>query len=137
MVSLVSRPLNPRERTSVNCDAGVAVGDLVYITGDAVGGRYQVARADAFDFSKMPVVGAIVGKTSSTQATVQWTGEIRGIYSSMTPGRLYFLSSAGTPSLVPPVPSGGNPQAHIQAVGVALTPTILMLALQGVTRRVL
>jgi len=102
-----------------NCLATDAVDDCVYITGDAVLSIYQVSKCDITDALKVPAVGIIVAKASSTECTVMLAGVIP--YAGLTPGKLHFVSASGTLTATRPSPSGGN--VHVQPMGKALSST--------------
>lgn len=106
------------------CDASLVVGEWVYITGPSVSGRYQVARSDIGDYSKMPAVGVVVDKPSSTLCQVQWGGEVSGL-GTLVPRRVYFLQSDSKIGLGPPVASG----QYVQRLGVALDTSRLLVNL--------
>jgi hypothetical protein len=109
-----------------NCLSTDAVGDLVYITGARVAGKYQVTKADPVALASMPVMAAIIAKTSATNCTIQFWGAIGGIWSGMTPGRIYFTGDNGTISLLPPAPTILRPTIYVQHVGVAMGDDVLM-----------
>lgn len=106
------------------CDATVTVGEWVYITGPSVSGRYQVARSDVSDYAKLPAVGVVVNKPSSTLCQVQWGGEVSGL-GTLVPRRVYFLQSDSKIGLGPPTGSG----QYVQRLGVALDESRLLVAL--------
>jgi hypothetical protein len=105
------------------------VGDLVIaIPG---GGIPSMTRANAEDPGSMPVTGVIVSKESPTEATVQFSGPVDGIYTGLTQGQTYFVGANGRPTLTPPEPPFAG-VALVQPIGVALTSSILMLSPQHV-----
>jgi hypothetical protein len=114
------------------CTAAETVGKFVYIAGPAVGGVYEVRNADPYDGAKMPIFGTVISKASATACTVQWTGEVTGVFSGMTPGKVYFVGTAGAIVLTPLV---GN--VYVQKVGIALAESVLLLIPDlNMTRRV-
>ncbi len=100
------------------------VGDAVYIRGQA-NGHYKVARADVGLYVKMPAIGIITQKWGFTDALVQLWGEVKNIYTGLTPGRSYFVDASGRPALTPPAPTGGR--AYLQVIGVALDVGVLLV----------
>lgn len=109
---------------AANCQATDLIGDVVYVTGDQVGGLPQVSRVDVTDPFKMPGVAVIIAKSAPTDCTILRYGLLS--MSGLTPGRTYVVDASGRPSLVPPVaPPGGY--ALIQVVGAALDSTRLIL----------
>jgi len=100
-----------------NCTASDNAGDLIYITGPDIGGKPQVARADATANSKMPVVGMIVSKSSATECVIRSLGET-SLLSGLTPGKYYFVTATGGVALTPPAGPGTR---YAQTVGVALS----------------
>lgn len=114
-----------------DCPASLAVGDWVYITGPAVVGVYQVAKADITDPLKVPAVGVAVTKLTTTTATIQWEGEVT-VFGGLTPRRVYYLQANGTIGLAPPSGSSN----YVQRVGVALDSGALLVSLNlGLMRR--
>jgi hypothetical protein len=65
----------------------------------------------------MPAVAVIVYKISPTRAVLQFQGEV-DIYSSLTPGRVYWVSDTGVPTLTPPTVVSGQ-RKYWQSIGVA------------------
>lgn len=115
---IVSRPRSEGLLATATCTAGEAVGDLVYIAGNKVGADYNVRKADITDFTKMPAVAVVIHKISPTKAVIQFGGEV-GLFSGLTPGHVYWVSDAGTPTATPPLPGLGQ-RKYQQAVGVAV-----------------
>lgn len=107
-----------------DCIATDTAGDFVYITGSSVGGIRQVEKADVFDTSKMPAVGVIVLKRTTTRCVVQAFGEISAV--GLVPQARYWVGTdSRLASAFPPRPVGDIVVA--QVVGVALDTTALML----------
>jgi len=104
------------------CASSAAVGDLVYVSGSGK----NVAKADITNFSKLPVVGCITSKPTSTTCVVQCHGLVSGIYGGLTPGKAYVVSSSGRPTATLPVPSSGQ-TLFIQPVGMAIDVNVLLL----------
>ena len=102
------------------------VGDAVYIRG-AANGYYKVARVDVSLVTKMPAVGVIIRKWGFTNALVQFFGELKGVYSGLTPGKRYFIDSSGRPALIPPDPASIGGRAYTQIIGVALDIEVLFV----------
>jgi hypothetical protein len=107
-----------------DCLATDAVGDFVYITGNKVGTRIQVTKADITNGAKMPAFGVIIDKPTSDTCTVQWTGEVSGVFSGLTAGSVHFLSDTGVP--VPTLPAPGVTH-YLQKLGVATSSNSLVL----------
>lgn len=123
---IVTRPLSSAGFGTAACDTSDAVGDLVYIAGPKTGPDYTVAKVDPSDFSKFPAVAVIIAKITSTRAVIQFGGEVRGIYTGLTPGRVYWAGSTGTPVLSPPSPVLSG-KMRWQSVGVAVDSDTLRL----------
>jgi len=105
----------------LDCPVEVVVGDLVYVAGSRV-----VDRVDITSFAKMPCIGCVSSKTSSTKCIVKMSGFIEGVYSGLTPQKMYFVGSDGRPAHPPPIPSLSP--IFIQPIGVALDSTSLVLS---------
>lgn len=133
---IVTRPLNSARTSTAICLATLAVGDLVYISGPKVGLDLTVAKADPYDSAKFPAIAVVIAKITPTRAVVQFEGDVAGVYTGLTPGKIYWLGPTGLPSLTPPAPGLGETY-RVQSLGVALDPTILRLDPQkGATIRV-
>jgi hypothetical protein len=119
----VARKTTGSVTSEVDCDAGVAVGHLVYF--DSLG----VAQAiDVFDGSRMPARAAVVAKSASNRATVQFSGLCPpGSLGLLIPGASYL---AGTPGLSPTPPSGPA-RRYVQHVAVAVTAQQALLDFQN------
>ncbi len=97
---------------------GVAVNDLVYINGSG-----SVDKADANGSGTFPAIGFVLSKPTTTQAIVQFMGELSG-FSGLTPNKVLFMSE--TPGEIVdesslPISSG----AAIQPVAVARSSSII------------
>jgi len=117
----VSR-VSPKRLTQVqaNCLASDAVGDSVYVTAPDVGGLIQVTKADPSTSAKMPAIGVIQTKLSSTLCIVKLFGELSGVYTGFTAGDVLYVGAAGTPS--------HTPGAISQVLGVALSDDIVFIS---------
>ncbi len=118
---LVRRRTDARE---VDCVATDAVGDLVYVTG-----ANAVTRVDPMLTAKMPAIGIIVKKPSSTRALVQFSGAMTAL-GTLTAGQRYYVGDSGQLSATPPPGPG---RRYVQPAGIALAPNVLMLNLQDPT----
>lgn len=96
-----------------NCDGSDAVDHCVYISGDLSGGLPTVMRADITDPSKMPAIGVIISKQTSSLCIVAWFGSVTK--SGLTPGSRYFVGSDSKPTATRP-----SAPSLIQIVGVAV-----------------
>jgi hypothetical protein len=92
-----------------------------------VGDRYSVDTADISGLSGMPAIGICIDKASPTLAMVQLRGEVKGVFTGLTPGKVYFVATSGGITATPPAPTMGSPRIYHQAVGVALSSDVLML----------
>lgn len=108
-----------------DCLAGDGVGALVYITGDRVGQFYQVATVDPSDRDKMPAVGMIIQKMTTTTCVIQFDGNVESVYSGLTPGELLFAGDGGGLDDEMPTPSGGP--RYVQTVGSSLGSDVFRL----------
>jgi hypothetical protein len=122
---VTARRRTPDQLLRVVCMLTDQIGDAVYIRGN-MNGYYKVARADVTLSSKIPAIGIIVQKWGFTNAIVQVNGELKGVFSGMRAGKMYFVGSDGRPSATPPVPHHGG-RAYVQPIGVALDQGILLV----------
>lgn len=102
--------------SGLTCLSGDAVGDAVYISA-----ANTVAKADADDTAKIPAVGLIVSKQSSTSCTVRFNGLVTGL-TSLTAGAIYYLSAtAGAITATAPTAPYAAP------IGLAVSTTTLFV----------
>lgn len=106
------------------CSASEAVGDPVYHTGSVSGGLAVVALSDRTDPAKLPAVGIVEVKPTSTTCKVRNDGPTTSIYTGLTPGSHYFVSDAAGVSTV--IPASGTGE-FVQHLGTALTSTELLV----------
>jgi hypothetical protein len=97
-----------------SCASGLAAGDWVYVSA-----ANTVAKADADDTSKLPCIGVIVSKPTSTTCVVQTTGEVT--LSGLTAGALYYLS--GTAGAI----TTTVPTDNAIPIGIAKSTTVLVI----------
>lgn len=122
-------PRSEKTLGRADCLVGDAVGDIVYITGDKVANRYQVAKADPTSVNMVPAVASIIKKPFATQAIIQFHGPLKAIYAGLSSGTAYFLGTDGTPAAV----GDGNYPAsadYIQQIGIANDATELFLNIE-------
>lgn len=115
-----------RKWVRANCLASDSIGDCVYITGDEVGDRYQVAKCDPKDELKMPSIGMIVEKESSTVCKVWWLGELDGLYTGLTHRKSLFVGVDGRLAEAPPDPDPSG-YAFAQTMGTVTSSDRLLL----------
>ncbi len=119
-----------------DCLSTDSVLDYVYVTGDAVLGKIQVAMVDIDDLGKMPAIGVIVSKVTplGTECVVRRIGDI--ITSGLTPNLVYWIDTNAR--AVNPRPS--DPVAGVrvlQIAGRALTNTTLQVTVNSDIRKVI
>jgi hypothetical protein len=104
------------------CQSTDVIGDWVYIKG--TGATVEVEECDPNDVTKMPAIGMITSKPTSTTAVVKLGGTLTGVI-GLSPGESYFADipsgSQMTPTN-PPTPGVGE-YVIAQQVGVALSTT--------------
>lgn len=114
------------------CPATVTLKHLVRITGPAILGVRQVDIVDPTDQNKMPAVGIVVEKPTTTTCTVLVFGEANGgLFSGLTPNGRYFVGLDAKVAFPPPDPTGPGAYCMIQLIGVALGTTILQVNLNA------
>jgi len=112
---------NPNDVRPAECTAAESVGDIVCIADDPPNGLDIVAKADPSDFNKMPGVGIIIRKSSSTRCVVQWRGETPNLFTGLSSGEVYFVGTNSQLAELPPAPAGAP--LFTQFMGVATAPT--------------
>ena len=108
-----------------NCAGTDLVGDFVRVTGET-GGDADVEKVDVTDPLKMPAIGVINNKLTTTTCVVVCIGELDG--TGLVAGQTYYVGTdariaASAPTPVPPAP------AVTQDIGIALTSTRIFLRL--------
>ena len=122
-----ARALFQQKSIPAKCLSTDVVGKCVYISGPDISGVYQVSTADPLDgATKMPAFGIIISKSSATECQVQVSGELKGIFSSLTPGRVVFVAVGGSITQAIPTPPLSQ-LAYIQSMGVALTSNVVLV----------
>lgn len=110
------------------CAATDAVGTFVRISGDEVDGLTNVTAVDVTDSNKMPCIGVVVYKYSSTRCRIARDGRVAfsNLTAPLIPGKRYFVGYDGKPTVTPPSlyasPSG---YAMLQCIGVAASSSSL------------
>lgn len=117
------------ERIVADCQLADAVGDMVHISADAVGGIYQVTKINIVSTPTELPLGMVIAKLTATRCVVQVGGEIVGIYTGLTPGKQLFIDNTGKLShVVPTHPATGVKSVHPAAQ--ALSADALFLRIQ-------
>lgn len=117
-------PRAERVLRRATCQASDAVGACVRIIGPA-----EVETLDITDVTGSPAVGVIIDKPSPTEALVQFSGPITGVYSGLAPGDWYLVSVSGVLSPNIPVVGAGQ-KVFVQHMGWALDDDVFMLVVQ-------
>jgi hypothetical protein len=109
-----------------NCQADDEVGDIVYVTGDAVSLIYQVSKVDYNDPSKMPGFGMIISKLDDTTCIVQLDGPVVDLYVGLISGRHCFVGDDGRlTQAVPTAPISGVRYSQPIAYAIASNTVLL------------
>jgi len=133
-MAVTARKRSAPQSFLANCQASDAVGDLVYVSDDMVGGLYTVMKVDYEDRAKMPAMGMIVAKIDDTACMVQVQGEVRDLYTGLTPGRYCFIGNgARLTQVVPSTPDVGV--RYSQPAAYALASNTLLLRMELPTVR--
>jgi hypothetical protein len=122
----LSRPRSSPTIITAVCEAADIVGKFVYVRGDRVGNYYDVRTADPHAEAKMPAMGLIVSKLSTTLCRVQLSGEAKGFFTGLHPGKHVFVAADGGATQTPLTPPVGGFVFH-QGPAVALAADTVML----------
>ncbi|MBD3261221.1 MAG: hypothetical protein GF334_05980 [Candidatus Altiarchaeales archaeon] len=106
-----------RESGPYTCDTGVSVLEFVYFSASGT-----VDEADSTDTAKIPAIGVVVNKPTTTSCLIAHEGEIEG-FAGLTAGSSYYLTSTGGLSSTAP----STPGEVVQRVGIATSATTLFL----------
>jgi len=114
------------EDIEVACLSSDDVGDLVYVSDELDGsGRWRVTKADCFDEAKMPAVGIVIEKITSTTGVMRRVGEIDS-FTGLDVTKYYYVGADGALQEGPPsAPSGQI--AVAQRIGIPIDPDVLWL----------
>ena len=109
---------------NAECLSSDAVGKWVYIADEKQAGVYQVETVNPNNAIKVPAVGIIVSKPTTTTCVVQFAGLLEGIVTGLVPRQLIYVAADGSSTQSPPSVS------YQQIVGAATdTDEILVRAL--------
>ena len=118
-----------------NCQVSDDVGDMVYVSGDLMGSYYTVTKVDYESRTKMPAIGMLVMKLTDVTCVVQVGGEVRSLYTGLTPGRHCFVGINGRlTQAVPSTPGSGV--RYSQPIAYAIASNTVLLGLHLPTIRV-
>ena len=111
---------------NAECTVDEAIGNVVYIYGTKIGSLYRVRNADIDDISKMPAVGIVVRKPSSTECVVQVSGIAKSVLTGLTPNSYLFADTGSSLTQIRP----SNPISgirFIQIVAQAISDTDILV----------
>lgn len=100
----------------MTCLAGLAVNDPVYISA-----ANTATKADGSDATKMPAIGLVFSKPTTTTCIVQLFGEFNGL-TGLTAGADYYVGASGT------LTASTAGLVTLQKIGKARSTTVLTLA---------
>lgn len=106
-----------------SCPAGIQVSQGVYISGSLA-----VDLCDPSDSTKMPAVGFVVSKPTTTTCLVQKNNELGG-FSGLVPGTRYWFDATTPGGITRVTPTHPNIE---QQAGIAISNTALIIQL-GIT----
>lgn len=112
-------------RKYVVCLPGDSVGDFVCIRGSIINSKWQVEKADPGNSLKMPAIGVLINKTSSTEGEIQLIDEIHGIFTGLAIGKIYYVGYTSPSVVIPTI--GINGYSWIQHIGYAIDSNVLFL----------
>ena len=102
----------------VACLSTDSVNDLVCMRGLPSLEKWRVQKADPSDYSKMPVVGVLLLKTTPTVGIIQVNGPLLGVFSGLQYDRPCFVGSSGIVQ-TPPSPGGAGQVMFVQEIAFA------------------
>lgn len=103
------------------CLSGDAIGDLMYVNASSK----VLRKADITDQLKMPSIGFIIAKPSSTSCIIQVGGSVSGLYTGLTPGAVYFVGSNSRPTTPIPTPPPLSTY-YTQQIGLAIDTNLFL-----------
>jgi hypothetical protein len=114
--------IQPDSVFAAHCSSAEAVGNLVYVRGS----NKVVRNIDPTNVSKMLAVGCVISKSDSSHCDVQTSDLVAGVYSGLTPGRMYWAGLNSQPVLTKPAPPVGGLVLQ-QPIGFAIDVNILLM----------
>ena len=124
--NVASIPRSQKILCRANCLSSDAVGHCVCITGSKTGSVYAVTKMDPRLSGTNQAVGIITKKYSSTLCRFQLFGPLIGVYSSLVPGKRYWIDGDSTITPIRPSPLPGG-VLYLQLMGVALDDDELLI----------
>lgn len=115
-----------RRTQEVECLSGNQIGDWVYISGEPVGDRWTVDKADIYDRDKMPTMGVLIEKTDTTQGIIQIIGPCDIFTGLDITESTAWLGSTGIQYTVPNPGPGGY--AVVQRIGKAIAEDVFWIS---------
>lgn len=116
------------------CTAAELIDDLVYVAG-FTGATPHVRTCDVDDDAKMPAIGLILEKPTSTTARIQIAGQLTVAGGAFTPGAYVWVSTGSQlGDTRPPAPATGS--RLVQRVGRAVTDELIVLDPHAIPWRV-
>lgn len=112
----------------VVCLSTDLVGKCMSVRDQPVGDQWSVQTADPYDLDKMPSIGVLVSKSTSTTGIMQVLGPC-DIFSGLDITKpVYFVGINGDPVSVCPSASGSSTgKLYVQVFGKAISTNILFL----------
>lgn len=110
----------------VVCEATDAVNDWVYIKGDRSGQRLTVEKADIYDRTKMPAIGVLTQKDTSTTGLVQIIGRYSGFSGLDVTKQVAWLGAAGIQYTLPT--PGPSDYAIVQRIGLPIAADLFWIS---------
>jgi hypothetical protein len=80
---------------SATCPISCETGTWVYAAGPKIGDVYQVDTVDPSDTLKVPAIGIVINKPTTTTAVVQWRGMLRGSFLSIGIRKVCYVGLDG------------------------------------------
>jgi hypothetical protein len=122
-----SIPRSQKILIRATCLSTDLVGYCVRISGSKTGSIYDVTKMDPTDPSTNQAVGIITQKYSSTLCQVQLSGPLANVYSSLVPGKRYWIDTDSTLTEDRPSPLPGG-VLYLQLMGVALSDNEILIS---------
>lgn len=112
-----------------NCTSDEVVGNFVYLYSVDVDGIYNVRKASCDYIDKMPSIGVVIKKNSSTECFVQTSGVVRDVFSDLSFGKTYKIDNDGGITDLAPSP-GVNGYSMVQFIGLSYDVDSLSLSIE-------
>lgn len=123
-----SSALGDNSADGITCDASVAVGNVVRLSGSTA------VNAQADNFANSKAIGICSAKASATECSITFIGPTSSIFTGLTPGESVFLSDTTAGEVTTTAPSTSN--SYVIKIGTAFAINKISINIERIVKRV-